>query len=176
MSVMQSGRSMVEMLGVLAIVGVLSIGALSGYSTAMEKYKINLAVQEIKEIIIAAKDAKASGQAKYDEMSLLLNKTGVYKNVYDGYPHNVYELKIGFFSTNPTYFVLDYWIPNKKVCKRLLLERWEELGGSLRSLVAYPGGGTFTIDGSEGEPMPVTVSDAEAACTDTVQLVAFRVY
>ena len=37
----QSGRSMVEMLGVLAIIGVLSVGAIAGYSKAMEKYKIN---------------------------------------------------------------------------------------------------------------------------------------
>ena len=35
------GRSMVEMLGVLAIIGVLSIGAISGYSKAMFKYKLN---------------------------------------------------------------------------------------------------------------------------------------
>ena len=37
----QSGRSMVEMLGVLAIIGVLSVGAISGYSKAMTKYKLN---------------------------------------------------------------------------------------------------------------------------------------
>ncbi len=36
-----TGRSMVEMLGVLAIIGVLSIGAISGYSKAMFKYKLN---------------------------------------------------------------------------------------------------------------------------------------
>ena len=35
------GRSMVEMLGVLAIIGVLSVGAISGYSKAMFKYKLN---------------------------------------------------------------------------------------------------------------------------------------
>ena len=34
------GRSMVEMLGVLAIIGVLSAGALKGYSAAMFKYKM----------------------------------------------------------------------------------------------------------------------------------------
>ena len=33
----QSGRSMGEMLGVLAIIGVLSIGGISGYSRAMSK-------------------------------------------------------------------------------------------------------------------------------------------
>lgn len=32
---------MVEMLGVLAIIGVLSVGAISGYSKAMFKYKLN---------------------------------------------------------------------------------------------------------------------------------------
>ncbi len=40
----QSGRSMVEMLGVLAIIGVLSVGAISGYSKAMNKYKLNKAI------------------------------------------------------------------------------------------------------------------------------------
>ena len=37
----QKGRSMVEMLGVLSIIGVLSVGGISAYSTAMEKHKAN---------------------------------------------------------------------------------------------------------------------------------------
>ena len=37
----EQGRSMVEMLGVLAIIGVLSVGAIAGYSKAMMKYKLN---------------------------------------------------------------------------------------------------------------------------------------
>jgi uncharacterized protein YsxB (DUF464 family) len=36
-----AGRSMVEMLGVLAIIGVLSVGAIAGYSKAMMKHKLN---------------------------------------------------------------------------------------------------------------------------------------
>ncbi|MBQ8870710.1 MAG: hypothetical protein IJ019_04980 [Alphaproteobacteria bacterium] len=39
--VCEFGRSMVEMLGVLAIIGVLSVGGIAGYSKAMEKYKLN---------------------------------------------------------------------------------------------------------------------------------------
>lgn len=38
---MQHGRSMVEMLGVLAIIGVLSIGGLVAYRQAMLRYKVN---------------------------------------------------------------------------------------------------------------------------------------
>ena len=42
----QRGRSMIEMLGVLAIIGVLSVGGVAGYSKAMMKWKINKAVEE----------------------------------------------------------------------------------------------------------------------------------
>ncbi len=37
----ESGRSMIEMLGVLAIIGVLSIGGLAGYTMAMKRNKVN---------------------------------------------------------------------------------------------------------------------------------------
>ena len=35
----ESGRSMVEMLAVLAIVGVLSVGGIAGYTMAMNRYQ-----------------------------------------------------------------------------------------------------------------------------------------
>ena len=35
------GRSMIEMLGVLAIIAVLSVGGIAGYSKALDMYKIN---------------------------------------------------------------------------------------------------------------------------------------
>ena len=47
----ESGRSMVEMLGVLAIVGVLSIGGITGYSKAMAKYKINKTLDQLSMLI-----------------------------------------------------------------------------------------------------------------------------
>lgn len=37
----EKGRSMVEMLGVLAIIGVLSAGGLAGYSKAMFQHRVN---------------------------------------------------------------------------------------------------------------------------------------
>ncbi len=43
----ESGRSMIEMLGVLAIIGVLSVGGISGYSKAMQKYRINKTIEQI---------------------------------------------------------------------------------------------------------------------------------
>ena len=42
----QNGRSMVEMLGVLAIIGVLSVGGVYGYGVAMKKHKANEALHK----------------------------------------------------------------------------------------------------------------------------------
>ena len=47
----QSGRSMIEMLGVLAIIGVLSVGGIAGYSKAMEQFRINKAISEYSMLI-----------------------------------------------------------------------------------------------------------------------------
>ena len=41
MKELQNGRSMIEMLGVLAIIGVLSIGGLAGYTMAMNRHRAN---------------------------------------------------------------------------------------------------------------------------------------
>ena len=47
----EAGRSMIEMLGVLAIVGVLSVGGIAGYSKAMEKWKTNKVLSEYSYLI-----------------------------------------------------------------------------------------------------------------------------
>ena len=44
---------MVEMLGVLAIIGVLSVGAIAGYSKAMMKYKLNKHAEQMNTVINA---------------------------------------------------------------------------------------------------------------------------
>ena len=43
----ERGHSMVEILGVLAIIGVLSIGGIQGYRYAMEKHRANDIVNEV---------------------------------------------------------------------------------------------------------------------------------
>ena len=53
-NVNESGRSMVEMLGVLAIIGVLSIGGIAGYTLAMNRYRANEALQVASIVAIEA--------------------------------------------------------------------------------------------------------------------------
>ena len=61
-----AGRSMVEMLGVLAIIGVLSVGAIAGYSKAMMKYKLNQYSQAISMLINNVLQIKGQLQHKPD--------------------------------------------------------------------------------------------------------------
>ena len=46
----ESGRSMVEMLGVLAIMGVIMYGAVAGINFGIDMYKINATYNEIEEL------------------------------------------------------------------------------------------------------------------------------
>ena len=63
-----TGRSMVEMLGVLAIVGVLSVGAIAGYSKAMMKYRLNKHAESLNLLINYALQNFSSFGAKQDRM------------------------------------------------------------------------------------------------------------
>ncbi len=77
----QSGRSMVEMLGVLAIIGVLSVGAIAGYSKAMMKYKLNKQTEQIGSILdyvnIHLDDLKRSKTTTTGKMISILTKLNV---------------------------------------------------------------------------------------------------
>ena len=48
------GRSMIEMLGVLAIIGVLSIGGLAGYTMAMNRHRANQILDYVSRCAVAS--------------------------------------------------------------------------------------------------------------------------
>ena len=64
----QKGRSMVEMLGVLAIIGVLSVGGISGYSKAMGKFKMTKAQDQMSMILMNVRTAFATSPS-YDGLN-----------------------------------------------------------------------------------------------------------
>ena len=64
----ENGRSMVEMLGVLAIIGVLSVGGIAGYSKAMNKYKINKTTDQVS-MLVANIRTLFSSQGDYAGLS-----------------------------------------------------------------------------------------------------------
>ena len=63
----QSGRSMVEIIGVLAVIGVLSIGGIAGYSYGMDKYRAN---ETVNDIMLRATDLLTQANQGHTELSL----------------------------------------------------------------------------------------------------------
>ena len=71
----ESGRSMVEMLGVLAIIGVLSIGGIAGYTMAMNRYRANEIIDTASKVAIVAMTANAGAGGDADISDLGNNIT-----------------------------------------------------------------------------------------------------
>jgi len=90
MTGIEYGRSMVEMLGTLAIIGVLSLGALAVYSWAMDKYRSNILTREILERALDVKKQldlrrRDITLAKWDDISLI----GYWIGLEEGSPETV---------------------------------------------------------------------------------------
>ncbi len=87
MNICETGRSMIEMLGVLAIVGVLSVGGMAGYSKMMSQYRINASLEQVG--VIASKvSAYGAAADSYEGLSnVTAKKLGAQiadTNPYDG--------------------------------------------------------------------------------------------
>lgn len=75
----EKGRSMIEMLGVLAIMGVLSVGGIFGYTLAMSHHKAN----EIMKIVSIATQEIQLGKKPvfWDVTGATFGTTGTYKDI-----------------------------------------------------------------------------------------------
>lgn len=111
----ENGRSMIEMLGVLAIIGVLSVGSIAGYQKAMMKYKMNKQAENFNMLLSNALQISGSlpkatknGRIHYNNMLLKLNLLPdgiVYKNepfsIKNSFPdqlEDIFGTQIGFYS------------------------------------------------------------------------------
>lgn len=60
----ERGRSMVEMLGVLAIIGILSAGAMAGYSKAMFRHRVNQTIDIFNQVLQRFSELEQKGWGK----------------------------------------------------------------------------------------------------------------
>lgn len=118
------GRSMVEMLGVLAIIGVLSVGGITGYRTAMDRYKANKLINEIQIGLI--------------EMSAQYKATGSY-NTPSGWLKDFgrpgqYHPQCGLDMKNPCFYISDI---EEGICQALPISKdmFDNMGFSIGSAV-----------------------------------------
>lgn len=83
----ESGRSMVEILGVLAIIGILSVGGIAGYSKAMAKYKLTKTQDQLQLLTINIRSAFA-GSASFENLD---NISAIKLNIVPGemLPHGL---------------------------------------------------------------------------------------
>lgn len=81
----EKGRSMIEMLGVLAIVGILSVGGIAGYSKAMRKVKSDRTITQLNELIMNTRNLYAHQVDGYKNISaeILINTYQVPLDMYD---------------------------------------------------------------------------------------------
>lgn len=80
MTKLESGRSMVEMLGVLAIIGVLSIGGIAGYTMAMNRNTANNitdAAAKLSVIAYARGQSGVNGTMDFNDAAMGNLPTGV---------------------------------------------------------------------------------------------------
>lgn len=172
----QSGRSMVEMLGVLAIIGVLSVGGIAGYSKAMAKFKLTKAMDQLTMLLanirttyagmqsyngLTAANARLYGLAPGDmngaAAGTLVNAFGGSVLV-DAVDHNGADNSMGFAVT--------YNGLTKEACMNLATADWgmgiDGLAISAALVAGTPGAPTA---GMLAADLPLPLDDANDACT-----------
>ena len=152
-----AGRSMVEMLGVLAIIGVLSVGAISGYSKAMMKYRLNKQAEQLNTVINAVDrnlrsfdDIKLKSDSgisiaqyfiKMGEIPQEMIKNGINDTIFDTFNTSIQIHKEYF---DPTTVYIIYMRPplstssneNLAICQNIITVA-KEHADSLYTLYAY---------------------------------------
>ena len=175
----QSGRSMVEMLGVLAIIGVLSVGGIAGYSKAMYKHKINQTIDIVSRALMNVTEL-TSKPNNSDFQSTDAVKAGVFDGLScdeEGYC----TLPTGYtidaaYSTIRINLIGNSKSDRIKFCIDVLSHHWESMlpeGIKYISPLTYSGGFTpvySTADHNMGgynlsTKLSYGLSDIQDACT-----------
>lgn len=179
MSKVQSGRSMIEMLGVLAIIGVLSAGGLWGYSSAMENYKINKLIEDTAMMIsntIILYDNGQTPQTNGDtNITSNMQSLGMLPDIKNPFGNN-YGLRIREYRTGssclsagcaadtelPFYFpapckslLVSIGLVPKNVCAKLMMHDWRNMPYFTVSYISNSG--LFFDE-------PLSAADAEDFC------------
>ena len=124
---MESGRSMIEMLGVLAIMGVLTVGAIGLISPAMRTQKRNTVNEEVLQMVTGVRQLLG----EYDDFSHIDNTTifgaiGMSpKNPYGG----TYELAVD--PANYRQFVVTINGLSRNDCEYFITKAWSDSVGYL---------------------------------------------
>ncbi len=125
----ESGRSMIEMLGVLAIMGIITVGAITMISFAMKSQKRTAVTDDIAQMVTGVRQLLG----EYDDFSNINNSTifgaiGMSsKNPYGG----DYELTVN--PSNSRQFVVSIGGLSKSDCEYFTTKAWSDSADYLMS-------------------------------------------
>ena len=167
----QSGRSMVEMLGVLAIIGVLSIGGISGYSKAMSKYRTNKAIDQVSLLITNIRTLYAnqnnytgldSTQGVLETFELVSQDMIAGSNKYVNPFGGDVTVKV---ETDVTRFTVTYDGIDKQSCISIVTADWgASASGGLDALTIGGNKHTWGASGT-GAGFPIDLNTAASQCS-----------
>lgn len=145
------GRSMIEMIGVLALIGILSVGTLVIFTSAIEKHRVNTLINQVIQIATNTRNM-FSGHNSLDYLSLDLNVKSMsvasYANRkiadklklfpdtirHDGYK-NLYGGEIQYFAdgrfkdNDGKAFILELYSIPRDACISLVTQNWTAILG-----------------------------------------------
>ena len=195
----EQGRSMIEMLGVLAIVGVLSVGGIAGYSKAMNKFKANKIIDQITTISTNVKTI-FSGQRTYNGLTLsIAGRVGILPSeTFDGSKSSLTSNDVrhafgGKMTLGPSGLITDtdemaYTLSVADLpadaCVAVLTTDFggdatvavgtEAVSGVLQSTATSSAKSTIGVPGHSNFPVPFSVVNAKNACGNGVKTVYFK--
>ena len=174
-----AGRSMVEMLGVLAIIGVLSVGAIAGYSKAMFKYKLNKQAEQLNQVInsvikyVRVMDSYKSAQnltplfVKLGEIPQEMIKPNIQNYFYDIFNNQIYIYNEDGSSNNKNWHALVIYVNlpllsnsnnSLEICRNVLTVA-KENSANINSV--------YTVSGYGTDDNRKFYLEGDKRCTDT---------
>lgn len=167
----QSGRSMIEMLGVLAIIGVLSVGGIAGYSQAMAKFKVTKATDQIQTAVTNIRTLYASARNYGTINNQVLYRAGaIGDEVCMGHdsctnPLNTFGGKFSFAAASTggmanKAFTVNYAGLPSEACVKLSSYDWGDASAGLIQVKV----GTTVVCATANNTCPADVATTAQAC------------
>ena len=169
---------MIEMLGVLAIIGVLSVGGLAGYSKMMSQYRINASMEQMA-MISSKVSAYGSGANSYEGLTAdTARKLGapISDPAESANPFNggieVTPSKIGENSGDDQAYVITFTGLTEEACVALASSSWGNVRNS--SFIGLGGGAASKKETLESKLFlgctKGTESDYSYACSEPMDV------
>ncbi len=185
---------MIEMLGVLAIIGVLSIGGIAGYSKAMRKYKENKTINQITLLLTnirtfyvnqgSFKDLDNDAAVKYEIVSQDMIKE---ENVGSGTDAgktslvNPFGGQVNIYPTdNNERVVVEYGGMDTLSCITIASSDWGSTASSgLAEMKIGSGGKENSMNLStafnwDNQKLPISLQDAQKACSSVENAISWK--